>query len=193
MNCAREAKAAVRRHVRVELERLSATDRAAAAARVCALLFRQPIWKNSRTVLLYAPLPDELDISAVLETALQDGKLAALLRYNRVQRNYAAFEVTNRQQDLQPGYFGVLEPGPQCREIPLNQLDLTLIPGVAFSFDGGRVGRGKGFYDRLLPLVSGVKCGVAFDHQVLPTVPLEPHDIRLNCILTPTRWLQIAG
>lgn len=189
----KEQKAALRRQARAAVELLSPAERARAAARACELLFQQPVWRQARAVLLYAPLPDELDLTAALEAALREGKVAALLRYDRARRNYSPFQVSDARRDLQPGFFGVLEPGPHCPEVPGNQLDLTLAPGVVFSIDGGRVGRGKGFYDRLLPLVSGVKCGVAFDEQLVPTVPLEPHDVRLNCILTPTRWLPIAG
>jgi 5-formyltetrahydrofolate cyclo-ligase len=67
---------------------------------------------------------------------------------------------------------------------------LALVPGVAFDVRGGRLGRGRGFYDRLLAGVSGAKCGVAFDEQIVDAVPAGPLDIRLNCILTPTRWIE---
>jgi 5-formyltetrahydrofolate cyclo-ligase len=55
--------------------------------------------------------------------------------------------------------------------------------------DGRRLGRGKGYYDRLLAAVRGAKCGVAFDQQVVSEIPVEPHDILMNFTLTPTRWL----
>jgi 5-formyltetrahydrofolate cyclo-ligase len=67
---------------------------------------------------------------------------------------------------------------------------LVLVPGVAFDSHGRRLGRGKGFYDQLLAFVRGTKCGVAFDEQIVPEIPIEPHDVRLNCILTPTRWIE---
>ncbi|MBP9903534.1 MAG: 5-formyltetrahydrofolate cyclo-ligase, partial [Verrucomicrobia bacterium] len=73
---------------------------------------------------------------------------------------------------------------------PLNRLDLVLVPGVAFDPRGGRLGRGQGYYDRLLAGVRGTKCGVAFDEQIVDAVPVGPLDIRLNCILTPTRWIE---
>ena len=189
----REQKAALRRQVRAELKGFSPTDRAAASARACALLFQQPIWSTASLVLLYAPLPDELNIAPALDAAQGAGKVTALLRYDHRQQGYVPCLVRNRERDLRPGLLGILEPSPDCPLVPLNQLDLTLVPGVVFSTDGGRLGRGKGYYDRLLSLVPGMKCGVAFDQQVVEAVPMEPHDVRLNCILTPTRWLQIAG
>jgi 5-formyltetrahydrofolate cyclo-ligase len=72
----------------------------------------------------------------------------------------------------------------------LNRLDLVLVPGVAFDARGGRLGRGKGFYDRLLSAVNGTKCGVAFDEQIVDAVPVGPLDVLVNCILTPTRWIE---
>jgi len=114
-------KAALRRQVRAEVERLSPAERALAAARACELLFQQPLWRQARTVLLYAPLPDELDLSPALETALREGKVAALLRYDRARRNYSPFRVSDGRKDLRRGFFGVLEPGPQCPAVPGNQ------------------------------------------------------------------------
>ena len=77
---------------------------------------------------------------------------------------------------------------PDCEPAPLNRLDLVLVPGVAFDAQGRRLGRGKGFYDRLLAKVRGHKCGVAFDVQIVSGLPEEPHDVRVDSILTPSRW-----
>ena len=68
-------------------------------------------------------------------------------------------------------------------------LDVVLVPGVAFDLGGRRLGRGAGYYDRLLTGVRGTTCGVAFDEQISGELPVEPHDVHVNCILTPTRWL----
>ena len=88
------------------------------------------------------------------------------------------------------GKFGVREPAERCAPVPLNRLDLVLVPGIAFDIRGGRLGRGQGYYDRLLSAVTGLKCGVAFDEQIVDAVPVGPLDVRLNCILTPTRWIE---
>ncbi len=92
---------------------------------------------------------------------------------------------------MRTGRFGIREPVDRCTHLGLNRLDLILVPGVAFDLNGRRVGRGKGYYDRLLRLASGRKCGVGFDEQLVSEVPVEAHDILLNCILTPTRWLEL--
>jgi 5-formyltetrahydrofolate cyclo-ligase len=63
-------------------------------------------------------------------------------------------------------------------------------PGLAFAVDGRRLGRGKGFYDRMLAAVDGLTCGVAFDEQLVEELPVDPHDIRVSWILTPTRLVR---
>jgi 5-formyltetrahydrofolate cyclo-ligase len=85
-----------------------------------------------------------------------------------------------------------LEPNATCAQLDLKLLDLLLVPGLGFAIAGQRLGRGGGYYDRLLTKAGGFKCGVAFDWQVVANLPLEPHDVLLNCILTPTRWLEVA-
>ena len=90
------------------------------------------------------------------------------------------------------GQFGIREPAARCPEIPLSRLDLILVPGVAFDWHGRRLGRGKGFYDRLLAGTRGVKCGIAFDEQMVNEVPAGSLDARMNFMMTPTRGVEIA-
>jgi 5-formyltetrahydrofolate cyclo-ligase len=105
--------------------------------------------------------------------------------------SYVVCEVTDPNKNIRPGQFGIREPAGGCAELPLNRLDLILVPGVAFDLHGRRLGRGKGFYDQLLAAIRGRTCGVAFDQQIVGEIPVEPHDVHLNCILTPTRWIEL--
>jgi len=183
------AKAALREAIRTRLRAITPAHRAVESAQLCARLNTAEIWREAKAVLLFAPLADEPDLWPVLEYALHGQKLVALPGYDGGQAGYCARRVTNPSKDLMPGKFGVSEPSSECPTVPLNQLDLILVPGVAFDSSRRRLGRGKGFYDRLLPLVSGFKCGVAYDEQIVAEVPAEPHDVTLNRILTPTRWV----
>jgi 5-formyltetrahydrofolate cyclo-ligase len=185
-----ESKHALRAQVRGLLAGLSPQYRAAAAAQVVVSLASRPEWARASSVLLFAPLPDELDLCPLVELALSAGKMVALPAFVPGTSGYAARQIIDVAKDIVPGKFGVREPVDGCVEVPLNQLDLVLVPGIAFDARGGRLGRGKGFYDRLLASVRGTKCGVAFDEQLVDAVPFAPHDIRLNCILTPTRWIE---
>lgn len=112
-----------------------------------------------------------------------------LPRFRSSDRAYEFAEVRDLGHDLRVGEYGLMEPAAECPALTNKQLDLVLVPGLAFDPNGRRLGRGKGYYDRLLPQVTGEFCGVAIDWQVLPEVPAGPHDQRLDCILTPTRWI----
>ena len=188
----REQKAALRLRIREALKRLPASGWRAASAQACARLQQERIWREARSVLLYVPLADELDIEPLLQEALLEGKELALPHFKLEEQKYLARRVLDLTQDLRPGRFGIPEPKDGCVEVPLKQLDLVVAPGVGFTLDGRRLGRGRGFYDRLLALVGGVKCGIGFDEQIVDEIPAESHDIRLDCILTPTRWSPVV-
>lgn len=103
------------------------------------------------------------------------------------------FRIRNMAEDLAPGTFGVLEPLPHCEEIPLDMPTFHVIPGVVFDLNGNRIGYGKGYYDRFLKKLppSAVTVGLAFDCQVLDSIPTEPTDVPLQYLITPERgWIK---
>lgn len=185
-----KAKSVLRAEVRARLKTFAAQKPSATSRKLCEQLRSQPVWSDAKSVLFFAPLADEPNLWPLLIEALTAGKTVCLPRYVSGDEEYTAGQVRDLQQDLVCGKFNVREPAAGCPEVPLNQLDLVLVPGIAFDARGGRLGRGKGFYDRLLAEVRGTKCGVAFEEQIVDAVPVGPLDIRLNCILTPTRWIE---
>ncbi len=185
-----QAKSNLREQIRDRLKSVPATTRATAATHLCTQLKTSDLWRAAKTVLLFAPLPDEPDVWPLLADALLAGKVVALPRFDPATKKYVPGQIQNPVTDLVSGQFGIREPDNSCPVVPLNRLDLLLVPGVAFDPHGRRLGRGKGFYDRLLADVRGKTCGVAFDEQIVAKIPTEPHDIPLNCILTPTRWIE---
>lgn len=185
-----ESKAALRRRVRNELESLPPAERIINSAQACSRLQQDGLWQEARCLLLFAPLPDELDIWPLVRDALAKGKVLALPRFETELGVYSPRQIADIGRDLQRGQFGINEPKMECPVISLNRLDFVLVPGVAFDLNGYRIGRGKGFYDRLLASVRGIKCGVAFDQQVVSEVPVEPHDVHLDYLLTPSRWIK---
>ena len=159
----------------------------------CRILLERPEWKAAQQVLGYLALEDELNLSAVLKAAFGEGKTVTLPRFLPDQGSYGAAILPEKEgfATLSFGRFGVLEPAPTAPILPLKQLDFVLVPGVAFDASGGRLGRGKGFYDRLLAETNNscIKCGVAFEEQLVAAIPSESHDIPMNFILTPSRWI----
>jgi 5-formyltetrahydrofolate cyclo-ligase len=185
-------KAALRKEIRAALQKISPAARAAASAQLCARLKEQSFWKNAASVLFFAPLPDEANVWPLLEEMGAGEKVIALPRFDPADQSYAARRVQNPRSEIGIGPFGIREPRAGCAEIVLSRLDLILVPGVAFDLCGRRLGRGRGFYDRLLAEIGGVKCGIAFDEQIVNEVPADSRDVRMNFILTPTRCVETA-
>jgi 5-formyltetrahydrofolate cyclo-ligase len=189
----REAKQKLRYQVRAALRQIPAQQRATASTQARALLKAQAQWRAAQSILFFASLPEELDVWPLLAEALAAGKRVALPRFVAAAQGYEACQVLDPEADLELGQFGIREPRGGCVRFPPDRLDLILVPGVAFDLQGGRLGRGKGYYDQLLGGLRGSKCGVAFDQQVVGEVPLAPHDICLDYILTPNRWVEIKA
>ncbi len=183
-------KAALRKEIRAALQKIPAAVRLATSALIRARLKEQPFWQNAASILFFAPMPDEVDVWPMLEETLAGGKTATLPRYDSANNDYIACRVQNLQTEIGPGQFGIREPKTACPEIPLERLGMILVPGVAFDLRGGRLGRGRGFYDRLLPEIQGIKCGVAFDEQIVDAVPAGKLDVRMDFVLTPTRCVK---
>jgi 5-formyltetrahydrofolate cyclo-ligase len=186
----RELKIEIRRRVRERLAAISGAQREALSAEARGRLEGQRIWREARSVLFFAPLPDEIDVWPLLPDALAQGKTVALPRFDSAGMKYEPCRIENLKTDLEPGKFGIREPAAHCIKMVIEP-DLVLVPGVAFDLRGRRLGRGRGFYDRLLAEVRGTSCAIAFDEQIVEEVPVEPHDVHLDCILTPTRWIEL--
>ena len=181
-------KTALREMVRAQLGKISPAVRAVESIELCERLKAQ--MPSAHTVLFFAPLPDELDVWPVLELSLALGTNCALPFFDAEKKTYGARQIQNVAADIVVGKFGVREPAADCAEISLSRFDLVLVPGLAFDLSGNRLGRGQGFYDRLLEEASGIKCGVSYDFQLLEKIPAEPHDAKVNFILTPSRCVR---
>jgi 5-formyltetrahydrofolate cyclo-ligase len=183
------AKSILREQIRARFKSIPAAERAVTSPQLCARILASLVWQSARTVLLFFPLTSEPDVAPLLAAALADGKLLALPRFNAAAQRYEAVQVCELTRELVVGPFQVREPAAICPVVPLNRLDLALVPGLGFDARGHRLGRGKGHYDRLLAGFGGRKIGVAFDFQIMAEVPCEAHDIVLDDIVTPARWI----
>jgi len=181
-------KAALREQLRAEAKRHTSEERQQGSHAICRQIEHQSIWRNARKVLAFMPLEPEPDLTSLLQECLATDKTLALSRFDSITGAYQAVQVSDLTTQLVRGKYDVLEPRAECPLIPLNELDLALVPGIGFSLNGCRLGRGKGYFDRMLCQVRGWICGVAFDWQVTVEIPSEQHDIHVNSIVTPTRW-----
>ena len=183
-----EAKRLARRVVRLAAEGMALGQPDEDSSSACRLILKSTVWQRASRVMLYVPMRGELNVNSLIENGLKDDKLIALPRFSVNKNAYEACGIDNLS-DLVPGKFGVLEPPPDCQTMDTKQLDLAIVPGVAFAGLGGRLGRGGGFFDRLLTDIPAKKCGVCFEQQVYPDVPVERHDVKMDMIATPSGWL----
>lgn len=184
-------KAAMRATVRAKLAALSPGARAEAAALLCSRLRKSDPWSKAKSVLLFSPLMDEPDIWPLAVEGLAAEKQLGLPRFSPADSRYVAAQVRDLERDLHIGKFQIREPRESCREMAPTQFDLILVPGVAFDRSGRRLGRGRGFYDRLLKGLGEVTlCGVAFEEQWLEGIPTEGHDVVMDYMATPMSLLR---
>lgn len=164
------------------------SDRDRASALICERLVQWPEWEESRTILFYISIRDE-----VITIPLLQRELAGARRCVVPYCSGDTLQLIHLKEwsELAPGAFGILEPVPELREDPSRQcppeaIDLAIIPGVAFDRRGGRLGHGRGFYDRLLPQLRTdcPRVGLSFECQLVPHIPMEPHDQYMQTIIT---------
>jgi len=185
-------KAQLREQLRAEMSRHQ-HDIALGSQQLRSQIHAQPLWKKSRSLLFFWPIGHEPDLRPLALLALQESKSVSFPRFFEQTGAYRPCLVRDLQADFSAGPFGISEPALSCPECDPNALDLIFVPGLGFTLDGGRLGRGKGYYDRILTGVSAVKCGVGFDWQIVAELPREAHDIRLDCLVTPSGWRQFAS
>lgn len=165
---------------------------AAAAERAAERLAGRPEFRERPRLALYASLPDELPTRPFYERARAAGK--ELLWPRVLAEGGLAFAACARWEELRAGRYGVPAPPPEAPARPLGAGDLLLVPAVAFDLRGGRLGRGKGGYDRALAGAEGaLAVAVGYDFQLVESVPVEPHDRRADALLTDRRWQRAAA
>ena len=133
---------------------------------------------SAKHILLYKALPDELSTEPLL-TEWSQAKQLFLPRVNGDILEILPYD----KNALSEGSFHIKEPiGSDI--VDINKIDIVIVPGIAFDKNGNRVGRGKGYYDRLLQSSTTLKIGVCYDFQLLKSIECEPHDIKMDIIVT---------
>lgn len=175
------SKVPLRAATRAARRALSDDERRAASQRVVARLLALPELSAARTVLLYAALREEVDLAGLVAPLRERG---ARTLYPRVRGTSLDLIAAADLRTLQLGHRGVREPAG--RAVDPEVVDVAVVPGLAFDPRGGRLGGGGGHYDRLLCRFPAgtLRVGVAFDCQLVPWVPIEPHDEPVHVVVT---------
>lgn len=166
----------LRQQIRTQKRRLSAAELAVMSEDICSKVLALASWQEAGTLLLYYPLPDEVDVRLLIKDAFESGKKVLL---PVVKGDELELHLYEGEASLKEGTFGIMEPtGPLFSPKHYGEIELAIIPGMAFDSAGHRLGRGKGYYDRLLPNLKTAKLtGICFPFQLLEEVPAEAHDI----------------
>ena len=182
----KQAKAALRLHARARRDALGASAREHASSAIVAKLFQLTQWRTARRVLAYSSIGSELQMASLLAATPAEGKILVLPRINKAQRRLDLFQVSAWERDTEAGIWGILEPRTSCPTVAAESIELVIVPGLAFDPSGGRMGYGGGYYDELLPRLapSCWRIALAFDAQVVPAVPCDPNDQRVDLIIT---------
>ncbi len=188
-----QAKRRIRLALRERLAAVSPSDAAAWSAEVCRRVAESDLFRSAKCLMLFVPTPGEADVYPLLDRARAAGKRVCLPRVDWALRVMSAAEAPASRDALIAGRHGISEPGPAFPAVPITELDLILVPGLAFDEQGGRLGRGAGFYDRFLahPNLTASSIGVGFEVQMEPTLPRDSWDVPLHAIATERRWIQI--
>ncbi len=149
----------------------------------CMRMAQRSEFINADTVLVYSAMKGECDPVLLADIAYGMGKRVA---YPRCEGDVLGLYLADGGQ-FTPGVFGILEPSEGCQRIDITEVDFAVIPGLAFDKQGGRLGRGKGYYDRLLKGAETVKAGLCFNEQITESLPMEDHDGRMDMIIAE-KW-----
>jgi 5-formyltetrahydrofolate cyclo-ligase len=186
----RRRKRALRGEIIARILALDPTQRRRDEALLATRFHSLPGFASAHTVLLYArAFPEEIATGPLLEAALERGKSLLCPRVDRAEHRLRLFQVEDPARDLIPGTLGIPEPRQGCLEVAPAAVDWALVPGLAFDVHGFRLGRGAGYYDRLLPMLrpGTPRWALIHDCQWVEALPVAPHDVAVDGVVSPAR------
>lgn len=166
-------------------------DRSAAATRRLA---ETGEFRRAKAVMIFLPLRYEVDACPVALKGWQAGKVVTVPLVSYQQKHMIPVTLRSLDDPMDTDGYGVRTPTTQ-EPYPIELIDLVVVPGLGFDREGGRIGRGGGFYDRFLSQESfrGVACGLALSDQVIDSVPRHEHDVPLDMLVTDEGVLRFGG
>src|SRR6201995_2749238 len=180
-----QSKSTVRKQLRDTLAKMSDVERHAESLAACSLITSSPEFEAARVIMLYLSSTTEVDTASLALRAWQAGKTVVVAKVAWNQRRMLPMEISSLNTGLTTTGPGVREPiaGKPC---PVKFIGLVIVPGLGFSENGYRIGRGMGFYDRFLAQADflGLSCGLAFNQQVIEDIPVLDHDMPLSMLVT---------
>jgi 5-formyltetrahydrofolate cyclo-ligase len=179
-------KRALRAQLRARVAEAAATDARAAAEAAAEAVVSSSAFRAAQRVALYAAFGDELPTRPLFDVIVDSGKEAL---FPRCVGNSLEFARVDRWTDLVPGAYGTHEPPASSLAQQVVPGDLVMVPGLGFDLAGGRLGRGRGHYDRAFAAAAvPFLCGLAYAAQIVERVPMGPYDVQMNAVATENGW-----
>jgi 5-formyltetrahydrofolate cyclo-ligase len=197
----RDEKRAIRRAMAARREELTAEQRTQMAQSGTELLLDLPEITAARVVAAFVSTRSEIDTSRAIDGLRRRGVTVVLPRVSaELLPPRLRFHKVEGPSELVFGIFGLLEPGPGCPEIAPHEIDVFMVPGLAFDARGGRVGYGGGYYDELMAYVrahpdgpAGFFVGFGYDFQLTESCPTGEWDVPIDCVVTDARVVRCGG
>jgi 5-formyltetrahydrofolate cyclo-ligase len=175
----------LRKRLRDMLASIPPEEIQARSVLACNRLIEQATYRKAEILMVFLSLPSEVDTTSLVLRAWQDRKRVLAPKVSWEQRRMLPVEIRSLTSDVAITQLGIREPisGPP---IPIQLIDLVIVPGLGFDGQGNRLGRGRGFYDQFLahPQFRGVSCALAFEEQMTESVPYDALDVRVNMLVT---------
>jgi 5-formyltetrahydrofolate cyclo-ligase len=157
-------------------------------------LYTLPEFLDAKTILFYASFRSEVETHSMIKQALKAGKNLILPKVYKEGHRLLLYELKDLRE-LNAGFMGIPEPFvPDERIVAIDDIDLIIIPGAAFDYSGNRLGYGAGYYDYLLterkrkmPVIA-----LAYEEQIVDSIPAEEHDVQVDMIVTDKRVIRIS-
>jgi len=192
MDDLKQTKSKIRKDMITALESLSENEIALKTRKIENRLFDFANFVEANITMLYISCPGEVTSRNIITYCLDYKKIIVLPAFDAQKFRIRLFKIDNIEKDLKPGSRGMLEPDTaRCKPVPVECLDIAIIPGIAFDEKGGRIGSGEGYYDRFIPKlpITTRKVSIAFEDQIIPQVPMESHDKHVDIIITNERTI----
>jgi 5-formyltetrahydrofolate cyclo-ligase len=186
----KSAKEQIRKDIAKALNSVTEKQRTEKTKSIEARLFGFANFLEARIALLYIDGENEVRTKNIVKRAYDFNKIVVLPAFDPERLKMAILKVDHPDKDLVPGPRGVAEPDPtRCKPVPLQKIDIAIIPGLAFDEKGARIGSGRGYYDRFIPDLPATtrKVALAFEEQIIPQVPTESYDKHVDIIITEKR------
>ena len=143
------------------------------------------IYKSANLIMAYMPLGNETDTADIIKQSFADGKKVALPVTNQITGEIAPHIITEKTK-FRPGAFYVDEP-TDSQIADISEIDVVIVPGIAFDGTGNRVGFGKGCYDMFLENSHAIKVGFCYEFQFADDIPADKHDIKMDYVITENK------